>query len=286
MNGDQTPGHGIDDRIVLRSRGNATYDRTTMVSIQPDGCKTELARVKDPAPLNVVPFDDGYLSFNWINGVAYLHHYGSDGTEVAVHTIKGWVGMTGLAVGPDAVYTFANYGDERKAWLLVLDRNTLDERKRIPIDLIKSEDGPTDVALIGDQLYFPADRYSDTAKDSLIGVVNVHTFTTHSIDLGTTEPYFFRAIGTDLYIGHGSLDGGKTTLSVVDTTTETVQRHDLGVTIDAMDAHGSTLAVGSYTDNENAITLTIYDLPSLTMTGRKDITAPNQDVGLANVIAP
>jgi len=257
-----------------------------MVSLQPAGCRTELARVKDPAPLHVVPFDDGYLSFNWINGVAQLHHYGPDGTEVAAHKIKAWVGMTGLAVGPDAVYTFANYGAEHKAWLLVLDRNTLAERKRVPIDLIKSEDGPTDVALIGDNLYFPANRHNDVTKDSFIGVINVHTFKTRSIDLGTTSPYFFRAIGTTLYFGHGAMDGGQSTLSVVDTTTETVQRHDLGVTIDTMDAHGTTLAVGSYTDNDNIATLTIYDLPTLTMTGRKDITAPNQDVGLANVITP
>lgn len=266
--------------------GNGVKDQTHLIDLNPITCQTTQSRIEIQNPLNVVPFDDGYLSFNWVNGVAYLHHYAPDGTEVAVHTIKAWAGMTGLAVGPDAVYTFANYGDKHKAWLLVLDRNTLDERKRIPIDLIKSDAGPTDAALIGDNLYFPADRYSDTSQDSLIGVINLRTFTTHSIDLGTPSPYFFRAIGTTLYIGHGSMGGGQTTLSVVDTTTETVQRHDLGVTIDAMDAHGSTLAIGSYTDNEDAITLTIYDLPTLTMTGRKDITAPNQDVGLANVIAP
>lgn len=283
---DQTPGHSDDGHVVLRSRGNALYDRTTMVSLHPTGCRTNLARVKDAAPLNVVPFDDGYLSFNWINGVAQLHHYGPDGTPVALHTIKDWMGMTGLAVGPDAVYAFANYGDKRKTWLLVLDRATLNERKRIPINLIKAEDGPTEVALIGDNIYFPADRYNDPSKDSLIGVINTRTFQTRSIDLGTTSPYLFRTVGTDLYIGHGSLDGGETTLSVIDTTTNTVTHHDLGISIDTMDAHNSTLAIGSYTDNDNTATLTIYDLPALTMTGRHNINAPNQDVGLANVIAP
>lgn len=283
---DQTPGHSADGRIVLRSRGDATYDQTTMVGFHPNGCRADLARVRDPAPLNVVPFDDGYLSFNWINGAAELHHYGPDGTPVAIHTIKGWVGMTGLAVGPNAVYTFANYGDDHKTWLLVLDRTTLNEHKRIPIDLITSETGPTDVALIGENLYFPADRHNDASQDSLIGVINTRTYQTHSIDLGTTSPYFFRTIGTDLYIGHGSLDGGKTTLSVVDTTKNTLTHHDLGIPIDTMDAHNSTLVIGSYTDDDNTATLSIYDLPTLNITSQHTIKAPNQDVGLSNVIAP
>ncbi len=285
-NSDQTPGHRGNGRIVLDSTGNGVKDQTHLIDFDPATCQATRTRVNIQSPLNVVPFDDGYLSFNWINGVAQLHHYGPDGTPVALHTIKDWMGMTGLAVGPDAVYAFANYGDKRKTWLLVLDRATLNERKRIPINLIKAEDGPTEVALIGDNLYFPADRYNDPSKDSLIGVINTRTFQVRSIDLGTTSPYLFRTVGTDLYIGHGSLDGGGTTLSVIDTTTNTVTHHDLGIPIDTMDAHNSTLAIGSYTDNDNTATLTIYDLPALTMTGRHNINAPNQDVGLANVIAP
>lgn len=182
------------------------------------------------------------------------------------------MGLTGLAASDTAVYAIANYGNKKKAYLLVLDPNSLQETKRVPLPQIASVDGPNYSALIGDKLYFPADRRGDdSASDTALGVVDVKTFATSTIDLGVASPYILRAVGTTLYVAHTSMDFAGHELSVLDTISGKITHRDVGYWIAGMDANTTTLAVDGYTDKTKLKDprLSIYQLPDLTpLTGR------------------
>jgi hypothetical protein len=186
-----------------------------------------------------------------------------------------WVGLTGLAVSDRAVYAIANYGEEKKAYLLVLDRNTLQEAKRIPLPQVASEDGPRASALIGNKLYFPASRTGDATTDTELGVVDLATFATSTIDLAVASPYILRAVGSTLYIAHTSMNIDGHQITALDTATGKLTHRDVGFDIVGMDASDTTLAVVGYADGTlKDSRLALYQLPSLTKLSDSHPQAP------------
>lgn len=291
-NSDQTPGHA-NGKIVLASSGNTVHDEANFMTFDPETCLATRARQEGINPLNVAPFDDGYLAFGWTNGVAQLRHILPDGRLAAQYRLNDWVGLTALTVTDSAVYAIANYGDRREAILVMLDRITLREMKRVQLPQIRSEDGPRYSALIGDTLYFPADRNGDNAAtDSALGTVNLKTFTTGTLDLGIASPYIVRAFDGSLYVAHTSMQATGSQISIVNVSTGKVSHLDVGTRISAMDVNGGGLAVVGYLDPDlRRASLKLYrrsDLALQTDVELKSPAAPGSDEYYypANVFVP
>lgn len=288
---DQTPVHH-GGKILLASIGNIVKDKTHLITFEPATCTARPVRIDVQSPLNVTTMDDGALVFNWLNGWAQLHRIDSHGKEAGLFQLNDWVGLTGLTVTDDAVYVIANYGEEKKAYLLVLDRDDLHEVKRVLLPQIVSDDGPSHSALVGSKLYFPADRHGDdSATDTALGVVDVKTFATDTVDLGVASPYIVRAVGTKLYIAHTTLNFEGHELSVLDTTTGRLVHRDVGFLIGAMDANETTVAVAGYSDLDlKDPRLAIYQLPGLARTADAHVQPPDPDRAkdsvLINVFVP
>lgn len=270
---DQTPGHD-NGQVILSARGNTIHDQTHLISVNPNGCRIDAAKADITSPLQVVPFDGGFLTFSWINGYGYLTHFDHDGQQVAVNKTEGPISYSGLAVGPDAVYTFGISLKSSELWLSVLDRTTLKETKRIPLPMILDDTGPLAVSLVGDEIFFPLVTNHDHSTTTKLGVINVKTFKTSTIELGSPAPYLFHAVGTTLYIGHGTMQDRYSHISVVDTTTRKVTGYDLDVKVGNIDTNASTIAVSSPMGSDDIPTLSIYNLPDFTLTSRVQLTNP------------